>query len=208
MKNKKGLVVSGLVTILLYFGFVLLLIIFFFIFKLSKGGMEVKITGHIENADLNHMALNYLRAPYILDGRLINMADFIALYNNEKDEKRKKEYYDKILKVTKETLDPKEYCYVPPGISDKVIAGYAVFILDEEVYKDVSKLNERYGGDIVKKDRKFKSNNFKDSRINNEHAVFIALPNNPDGILYLGFFRTTLNIFGKKSELKNIPGCS
>jgi hypothetical protein len=207
MRNKKGAIVSGLTTILLYFGFVLLLIVFFFIFKFSKGGMEVKISNHIANTDLSFIAINYLKTQYILDGEPINMADFLALYKNEKDETKRKFYYDEILKVTKEIFDPKEYCYVKPGIRDKVIVGYAVFILDKETYNGGLKSSD-YAGTQRKKDKKFRSNNFMDSRINEDNAVFIALPTNSNEMLYLGFFKTTLNIFGKKSKVEDIPGCS
>lgn len=63
MKNRKGLIASGLATVLLYFGFVLLIIIFFFIFKLAFGELEFKISGHIGNTDSNYEVLNYLRTP-------------------------------------------------------------------------------------------------------------------------------------------------
>lgn len=84
MINKKGVVISGLTTILLYFGFILLLILFFFIFKLSKESVEVKISGYIEDVDTNYEFLNYLRMPvkFDFDGKETesDMIDLIVKY--------------------------------------------------------------------------------------------------------------------------------
>ena len=207
MINKKGLVVSGLTTVFLYFGFVLLLIIFLFIFKFTFGETEVKISGHITNADNNYKFLNYLRTAYVLDGQIINMAELINLYQNEKDESKKELYYEKILNVTKEIFNPLEYCYMKSGISDKFVVGYGIFILDEEIYKDKSKLYI-YEGSAKKTEKKFRSDNFKDSLIDDGTAIFVVIPTNSNELLYLGFFRSVENIFGIKSRVNYISGCS
>ena len=81
MRNKKGLVATGLTTMMLYFGFALMIILFYFIFRLTLGETEVKISGYISNTDINYQILNYLRTPIVIDGRENNIADLIALSN-------------------------------------------------------------------------------------------------------------------------------
>lgn len=111
MKNKKGAVVSGLTTILLYFGFVLLLIIFFFIFKLSKGGMEVKISGYIQDADVNYEVLNYLRMPVEVDiggvKREMTITDIISIVAVEEGKEKRIETFQE---ATKEIFE-RQYPY-------------------------------------------------------------------------------------------------
>lgn len=111
MKNKKGAVVSGLTTILVYFGFVLLLIIFFFIFKLSKGGMEVKISGHIQDVDVNYEVLNYLRMPvkFNIDGKEISteMTDLIVKYCLEQDLNNQKKLQNLLQEKSEEIFNEK-----------------------------------------------------------------------------------------------------
>ena len=206
MRNKHGFVATGVTTIFLYFGFVLLLIIFFFIFKLTLGETEVKISTNIENIDISYQFLNYLRTQYIANGQTLNVADLIGLYKNEEDKNKKEGYYEEILRITKEIFNPLEYCYKKPGISDKFIVGYAIFILDKEIYKDKYKLLD-YSGSARKTENKFRSDNFKDSLID-DNEVFAVLPTNSNELLYLGFFRSGENTFGMKSKLKNIPTCN
>ncbi len=206
MAGKKGQISSGLVTLIIYFGFVLLLILFFFIFKLSKGDSEAKILGNVHTADDNYMLMSYLRTPYFLDGRSINTADLLAIYASEKNADKKAFYFQELSRMTKETFDPLEYCYVPYGISDRLVSGYGVFILDEEAYKDRTKL-ANYAGTAAKTDKKFRSSNFYDSLINGKNAAVIAVPTSQKELMYLGFFRTSINTLGRKSELKNVRDC-
>lgn len=83
MKNKKSVIATGLTTIFLYFGFVLLLIIFFFIFKVTKEEVNLKIAAHIENSDVNYELFNYLRTPIIFEGKESNIAELIAVMNSD-----------------------------------------------------------------------------------------------------------------------------
>ena len=81
MRHKKGLVATGLTTMMLYFGFALMIILSYFIFRLTLGETEVKISGYVSNTDINYQLLNYLRTPIVIDGRENNIADLIALSN-------------------------------------------------------------------------------------------------------------------------------
>lgn len=111
MKNKKGAVVTGLTTIFLYFGFILLLILFFFIFKATKENVEVKISGNIEDVDINYEALNYLRMPvkFDFDGKEINtdILDLIIRYFLAEDTKDRKKNRDLLKKETEEIFNEK-----------------------------------------------------------------------------------------------------
>ncbi|MDP3765838.1 MAG: hypothetical protein Q8R04_04965 [Nanoarchaeota archaeon] len=84
MRNSKGFIISGLATVLLYFGFILLIIIFYFALRLTIGEKEVKITGHITDADVNYEVLNYLRMPvkFNIDNvdRSTDMAGLLTMY--------------------------------------------------------------------------------------------------------------------------------
>lgn len=79
MHNKKGFLATGVTTVMMYLGIFLLIIMFFFVFKLTKEDAEVKIAGHITDVDKNLQLLNYLRTPVIVDGSNLNVAELIAL---------------------------------------------------------------------------------------------------------------------------------
>lgn len=87
MKHKKGVVATGLTTVMLYFGFVLLIIIFYFIFKLTFGETEVKISGYTANADANYQLISVLRSRVNVDGIEMNVAELISLYSDDSTKK-------------------------------------------------------------------------------------------------------------------------
>jgi len=111
MENKKGAVVSGLTAIFLYFGFILLIIIFFFIFKATKGATEVKISGYIQNTDVNYVILNYLRTPvkFDIDNNKIDtdMADLIIRYFFAENTDDIKKYQNLVKKETEKIFNRK-----------------------------------------------------------------------------------------------------
>jgi len=111
MKNKKGAIITGLTSVFLYFGFVLLLLIFFLLFEVTKGDTEVKISGYIEDADVNYEVLNYLRMPvkFHFDGKEIdtNIADIIINYYLEDDIEKKRELQDLLKEKTNEIFNEK-----------------------------------------------------------------------------------------------------
>ena len=87
MKHKKGVVATGLTTVMLYFGFVLLIIIFYFIFKMTFGETEVKISGYTANADANYQLISILRSKVNVDGIEMNVAELISLYSYDSTKK-------------------------------------------------------------------------------------------------------------------------
>ena len=111
MTNKKGFITSGLATILLYFGFVLLIIIFYFLLKLTIGETDVPISGHIGDSDANFVVLNYLRMPvkYKIDDKDIStdMSGLIIRYYLEQGTSNEGKFQDLIREKTKEVFDEK-----------------------------------------------------------------------------------------------------
>src|SRR3989338_11691590 len=87
MEHKKGVVATGLTTVMLYFGFVLLIIIFYFIFRITFGETEVKISGYTANADANYQLISILRSRVNVDSTEMNVAELIALYGNDHSKK-------------------------------------------------------------------------------------------------------------------------
>lgn len=104
MKNKKGAIPSALADFVGYGAFVVVLLVFFLLFKLS---VEAK-TNEIKTSDFAELAAqqlltNYLRTPvYIQGSETMAMADYIAvkyLQNNLDDSKKTiKEDLDKLVK--------------------------------------------------------------------------------------------------------------
>ncbi len=207
MDNKKGAIATGLTAILLYLGFVILIIIFFFLFKFVLGQNEVKILGHVDNMDNNLVLANYLRTPYKLDERMSSIGEMLSIYENEYDNSLKNKHFMEIEKITKEILNPLENCYTKPGLTDKFISGYSIIILDKETYNDHSKLID-YAGSSLKIDRKFRSDNFFDSSIDKDKSAFAAIPSIDGSVIYIGFFRTGKNVFLGDSSIRNVRGCS
>ncbi len=108
MKNKKGAVVSGLTTILLYFGFILLIIIFFFIFKTTGGPQEVAITGHIADTDTNYALFSYLKTPVKVEGREMTIADILSMVDLEDGKEQRIKIFQEATKNTFEQLYPSD----------------------------------------------------------------------------------------------------
>lgn len=84
MRSKTAFITSGLATLLLYFGFILLVIIFYFILKLTIGESLVKIYGHIGDSDTNYEISNFLKTPvkFKIDDRELStdMAGLIVMH--------------------------------------------------------------------------------------------------------------------------------
>ena len=87
MKQKKGVVATGLVTVILYISFVLLIIIFFFIFKLSFGETAVIIESRVSTTDANFQLISFLRSNVDVNGKQMSLAEFIALAENDNSKK-------------------------------------------------------------------------------------------------------------------------
>jgi hypothetical protein len=209
MRSKKGAIVSGLTTVLLYFGFVLLIIIFFFIFKFSKGEIEEKIASYAGNADMNTMLLGYLRSPVAVNGGKTNIAQLIALYETETDSKKKEEYFKKITQATEGTLNPLEYCYDETylGIKRKYIVGYGVFILSEEDYRDKMK-SFIYKNPRNTNTKKFSSEHFEYNRLKSGEPVFAVVPSPAGNAIYIGFYKVANDLSTLKKEAEGVEGCS
>ena len=204
-KSKKAAVTSSIADFWAYVAFVFVVLIFYGFFTFQSRGIENnKISPTQAKISNNLQLINYLKTPYTIDGSTMTMADMIMIYHNEKDSVKKSHYYEEILKKTKEILNPFEYCTVPEGISDKVIVGYAVYILDEESYKDPIKLNSNYGGTSVRVDQKFRSDHFFDGLI--EEQTLGIIPNLiPGNVIPIGFFVSSVNTVGR--DTKNAKNC-
>ena len=203
--KKSGIVGSAISNFWSYVLFVFVVIIFFVFFHIQGEHAKGNFIGSLEGeTNMDAMGLNYLRTPYTLDGSIIPIADMIVRYNNEKDSTKKKSYYEQILKKTKEILNPFEHCIIPEGISDKLVVGYAAYILDKESYEDQKKLIKNYAGTAVKTDLKFRSDHFFDGRITKQFLTII--PNAiPQEVVYIGFFSSSVNVFGRDTE--NVRDC-
>lgn len=204
-KTKKGALTSSIVDFWSFVALVFIIIIFYpFFTNASKKAGDNKIIGadFQINPDLN--LLNYLRTPYTLNGNQITMADLIVIYYNENDKSKKKFYYDEILKKTKEIFNPMEYCVIREGRTDKDVNGYAVYILDKASYLDNAEFNKNYKGTKQNDDMKFRSDNFFDGLIA-EKSLGVLPSNTPDRIIYIGFFVSSANAFGR--QVSNIGGC-
>ena len=136
MKNKKGAIVTGLTTIFLYFGFVLLLLIFFLPFKATKGPTEVKIGGYIEAADVNYEILNYLRIPVEVDiggvKKEMTIADIVGMVDIEEGKEEKIKVFQETTKEVFERQYPYENLKEWRGVNPWWLRVYAA---DEEPEK-------------------------------------------------------------------------
>lgn len=97
---KKGFIASTVVSFFSYVLFILVIILFFFIFSISRGEISAKITSKVENVDANTVLLNYLRTPIGIDNK--NVADLIADFVDYSDETGKKYVDRKIVYPTSE----------------------------------------------------------------------------------------------------------
>ena len=61
--KKNGFVTTGIVSFLVYIGVVLVIILFYLIFKLGIGDTTVKISGYSTNTNIEFSLLNFLRTP-------------------------------------------------------------------------------------------------------------------------------------------------
>lgn len=204
-KNKKGLLGATFLDFWAYVIFVFIVIIFYGFFSIQAKGVKESKIADVESKIKNDIPLiNYLRTPYALDNNEITMADMLVLYYNEKDEAKKRAYYEGILNKTKEIFEPLEHCTSKTGITDKLLVGYAVYILDEESYNNPIKFNQNYAGTEVKKDKKFRTVHFFDGRI--VEKSFGVIPNlGSNDIIHVGFFVSSVNTFGRRTE--NVKDC-
>lgn len=110
--NKKGFVTTGLVSLLVYLGFVLIIILFFFIFKLGIGDTTIEIKGVSGDADSEYVFLNYLRTPITINienkEEQLTFADIITKYYLAQDAE-KTEYLKKIIELETQKYLNKNY---------------------------------------------------------------------------------------------------
>ena len=188
--NKKGAISSTIADFWAYVGFVFVVVAFYTFFTYQAKDVEAnKIKGiqtEVSN-DLN--LLNYLRTPYTLDGNQITMVDMIALYSNEKNDEKRKLYFEGISKRTRELLDPLETCMVQEGGTSRYLLGYAVYIVEGEI--------------LIKVDKRFGSEHFFDDLVRDKSFVFI--PNNEGDTIKVGFMVSYAKDFGE--ETNNVRGC-
>jgi hypothetical protein len=110
-KNKKAFIASWTVDFYAYLIAVLVVIVFFIIFKVTAGEITSAITGKAEELDGEITLLNLLRTPITVGNTDLTMADLIVMRNTEKAENR--EHYTNLIKQTiEETLDELEYCHI------------------------------------------------------------------------------------------------
>jgi len=111
MINKKGFISSGPATVFLYFGFILLVIIFYFVLRLTIGETKVPISGKIEDVGANYEVLNYLRIPvkFTIDDKDINtdMGDLLVRYFLAQGTKDEGKFQVFIIKKTEEIFNEK-----------------------------------------------------------------------------------------------------
>lgn len=90
LKNKKGAVSESITDAIAYLFFILIIVLFFFLFKFGSTDLTVKITGEVGEANANNILLGYLNYPVKVDlSKLkmgereqgMTMADLIAIYH-------------------------------------------------------------------------------------------------------------------------------
>lgn len=205
INGRKGAISSVIVDFGAYVAFVLVIIIFYALFTYqAKDVSENKITGFKSDSKYGSYFTAYLNTPYTLNNEKITIGEMITLYYNEKDASKKEEYYEKIVKKTKDIFDPLEHCVPIEGLKDKAVVGYAVFILDEGSYNTQSEFVKEYVGTSLKTDKKFRSGHFKEGRIEEKHLGVIPNVNSGD-VIYLGFFMSSINTFGE--DILNVRDC-
>lgn len=205
LKSKKGFIGSTMVDFWSFITFIFIILFFWAFFSIqSNKAKENKIQGAQDSIHPDLEMVNYLRMPTNIDGREMVMADLIVMYYNEKDDSKKKTYYDRILRETKKIFDGIEHCIVPRGTSDQAVIGYAIYILDEESYKDQAKLRQKYEGTAANQHLKFKSGHFFDGLVQDSSLTAIpnALSNN---LVYVGLFVSSKNTF--RTDVKNVKDC-
>ena len=126
MKFKKGFISSGFATVLLYFGFVLLIILFYFVLRLTVGETKVPITGHIGDADTNFEVISYLRTPVTikLDNKEVNMdiTDIIVRYYLSQGTENEGKFQSFISEKSKEIFNEKyPHLRWKLKVSDKIL---------------------------------------------------------------------------------------
>ena len=97
LKNKKGAVSETITDMVAYLFFILIMVLFFFLFKFGSTDLEVKITGEVGEANANNILLSYLDYPVKVDLSKIGMgegeqemtiADLIGAYYSNKAVKK------------------------------------------------------------------------------------------------------------------------
>lgn len=97
LKNKKGAVSETITDMVAYLFFILIMVLFFFLFKFGSTDLTVKISGEVGEANANNIFLGYLNYPVKVDLSKIKagegeqemtMADLIGIYYSNKDVKK------------------------------------------------------------------------------------------------------------------------
>ena len=190
-KSKKGALAGTIADFWAYVAFVFIVMIFYAFFSYSgKSVEENKIISAQIRLSQGLNLINYLKTPYTLNEKQITMSDLISIYYNEKNKDKKDFYYAEILKKTRETFNPLEYCRFSEIVNSKLRVGYAVYILDKESYSDPIKLYQNYY------DTEFRSEYFFDKNIEEQYLGVIPNMDSNDAI-YVGFFVSSANFAGK-----------
>jgi len=94
LKNKKGAVSETITDMVAYLFFILIMVLFFFLFKFGSTDLTVKISGEVGEANANNILLSYLNHPVKVDlsklkigegEQEMTMADLIGIYYSNKD---------------------------------------------------------------------------------------------------------------------------
>src|SRR3989344_7547042 len=105
---KKGGITNILVDFWMYIVFVLVVIVFYLIFSVSKDVTDKQITGIDSSINSYTDLINYLKTPVVVDGTETNIAGLIRLWQNEPD-RDKDNYKDILEKISINILNGFEY---------------------------------------------------------------------------------------------------
>lgn len=109
--KKKGFIMTGLISVFLYLGFVLILGLIFIAFNSIEDRNERKITGHVTDIDVNFQIQGTLRTPvsYKLNGVDINedFASLLTRYYLSQGTEQQSELQSIIKQESKKIFDTK-----------------------------------------------------------------------------------------------------
>lgn len=122
INNKRG-AVEFLLDIWSYILFAVAIAVFLIIFKLvSTVSIENKLTGMAEFPTSSSTLLGYLRTPINVDGKTINLAEFLRLWYLDARHK------DLLEKTTIDLLNTLEYEYQNSQTKNAVVRGFQISI--------------------------------------------------------------------------------
>lgn len=130
--NKKGFIGSTAVDVIAYIAFIVIVILFFIVFKIgATEKIVIKIDAEEQETNRELILLNILRSDIIVDNTRIKMSDLIIAWYNERTT------YEPILKEEmQKILDEMSYEFKVDKVKKK---SYALRIVDDKPIDFASK---------------------------------------------------------------------